>query len=516
MPESFVFNCECPPQGRGTVPPSLLPYVYSVNDLQGQITLAGTGAVDISSLGNTITIDVSAEAGLGSVTSVALSSSSSNLTVVSGSPITTNGTITLNLAGNIGSIASLSMLANEMLYSTAADTFAKTALVANGRTLIGHTFAQMRADLDLEIGTDVQAWSADLDAFVSAASWSSDDLTLSGDLTIAGNWVGGGTGSFAGALTVFGLLSGAAGASFSGNVDAGTFSGVGTSLTALNASNISSGTLAVARGGTNIASYAVGDLLYAGATTTLSKLTSVAAGSYLRSGGLVTAPVWSTLVLPNAATVGDIFSSSTTNTMSRITAVATGNALISGGVATLPSWGKITSGHVDSTIATISGGVNANISSFSGGITFSATASFSSTASFFGALEDASAFAGDSGNILTSTGTGVAWSTQIAVDTIRVDGLISSEATVTAAGVTGAQTINKMTGTVRFAAAASTLVITNSLALAASTRALATPCSNDTTLKSVCAVVTNGFITLTANAAATAETEVFWELRGLT
>ena len=32
---------------------------------------------------------------------------------------------------------------------------------ANGITLIGHTFAQMRADLDLEIGVDVQAYDAD-------------------------------------------------------------------------------------------------------------------------------------------------------------------------------------------------------------------------------------------------------------------------------------------------------------------------------------------------------------------
>src|SRR6185312_2069342 len=42
------------------------------------------------------------------------------------------------------------------------------------------------------------------------------------------------------------------------------------------------GTLGVARGGTNIASYAIGDILYASGATTLAKLADVTAGSYLR------------------------------------------------------------------------------------------------------------------------------------------------------------------------------------------------------------------------------------------
>ncbi len=46
----------------------------------------------------------------------------------------------------------------------------------------------------------------------------------------------------------------------------------------------------VASGGTNIASYAIGDLLYASAATTLSKLADVAVGSVLISGGVTTAP----------------------------------------------------------------------------------------------------------------------------------------------------------------------------------------------------------------------------------
>ena len=53
--------------------------------------------------------------------------------------------------------------------------------------------------------------------------------------------------------------------------------------------------VAVADGGTNISSYAVGDLLYASAAGVLSKLADVATGSYLASGGVGTAPAWATL-----------------------------------------------------------------------------------------------------------------------------------------------------------------------------------------------------------------------------
>lgn len=47
-----------------------------------------------------------------------------------------------------------------------------------------------------------------------------------------------------------------------------------------------------ARGGTGQTSYAVGDLLYASASTTLSKLAAVATGNVLISGGVTTAPSW--------------------------------------------------------------------------------------------------------------------------------------------------------------------------------------------------------------------------------
>lgn len=79
--------------------------------------------------------------------------------------------------------------------------------------------------------------------------------------------------------------------------------------------------------------------------------------------------------------------------------------------------------------------------------------------------------------------------------------------TVTAAGTTGAQTINKTTGTVNFAAGATSLVVTNSL-VTANSIIIATVGSNDTTMKSVAVVAGAGSFTLHANAAATAETRI--------
>ena len=79
--------------------------------------------------------------------------------------------------------------------------------------------------------------------------------------------------------------------------------------------------------------------------------------------------------------------------------------------------------------------------------------------------------------------------------------------TVTAGGTTGAQTINKTVFTVNFAAAATSLVVTNNL-VTTSSITTCTVGTNDTTMKSVAAVAAAGSVTLHANAAPTAETRV--------
>ena len=96
-------------------------------------------------------------------------------------------------------------------------------------------------------------------------------------------------------------------------IGAGTYGASGYSLVSGGASAAPSwsqislttgvtGTLPVANGGTNITSYAVGDLIYASGSTTLSKLAAVATGNVLRSGGLVTAPAWGQVALTTDVT----------------------------------------------------------------------------------------------------------------------------------------------------------------------------------------------------------------------
>lgn len=70
--------------------------------------------------------------------------------------------------------------------------------------------------------------------------------------------------------------------------------------------------IGVAYGGTNIASYAIGDLLYASGATTLAKLADVAVGSYLRSGGVGVAPTWGPPDAPSSDSVNTEETTTTT------------------------------------------------------------------------------------------------------------------------------------------------------------------------------------------------------------
>lgn len=87
-----------------------------------------------------------------------------------------------------------------------------------------------------------------------------------------------------------------------------------------------------------ISGQAIGDIPVASSTTAYGKLADVAVGSYLRSGGVGVAPLWSTLILPNAATVGDLMLASSTNTITSLADIASGAPLISGGVGVVPAY----------------------------------------------------------------------------------------------------------------------------------------------------------------------------------
>ena len=70
----------------------------------------------------------------------------------------------------------------------------------------------------------------------------------------------------------------------------GEVSAVTAGAIAIAASQVTSGTLDVARGGTGLSSYAVGDIIFASGATTLAALADVATGNVLISGGVTTAP----------------------------------------------------------------------------------------------------------------------------------------------------------------------------------------------------------------------------------
>jgi len=86
-------------------------------------------------------------------------------------------------------------------------------------------------------------------------------------------------------------------------------------------------------------------------------------------------------------------------------------------------------------------------------------------------------------------------------------GSISIEKTITAAGTTGAQTINKASGSVNFAASATSLVVTNSLCTTSSV-INATIATNDATASGLRVVAGSGSFTIYMLVAPTAETRV--------
>lgn len=90
---------------------------------------------------------------------------------------------------------------------------------------------------------------------------------------------------------------------------------------------------------------------------------------------------------------------------------------------------------------------------------------------------------------------------------VTAAGDLQVQKTITAGGTTGAQTINKPHGSVNFAAAATSLVVTNSL-VSTNSVITATVATNDATMKTVLVVAGSGSFTIHANAAATAETRV--------
>lgn len=126
--------------------------------------------------------------------------------------------------------------------------------------------------------------------------------------------------------------------------------------------------IGAAFGGTGQSVYAIGDLLYANATNALSRLADVAAGAFLRSGGVGVAPAWSAITVPNAVTLGDVWYGSAASTISALAGNVTSTKKFltqtgTGAVSAAPVWDVIVSGDVPAVnlAASGNGGVTGNL-----------------------------------------------------------------------------------------------------------------------------------------------------------
>ena len=189
---------------------------------------------------------------------------------------------------------------------------------------------------------------------LTPASATTGAVTVAGTLAVAN----GGTGQ-ASALTQYGVVYGSTATAM-----ASTAAGTTTTVLHGNASGAPSfgavsltadisGTLPVANGGTNITSYAVGDLIYASTTGVLSKLADVATGNALISGGVGVAPSYGKIALTThvsgtlpvanggtgltAGTSGGILAYTATGTLASSALLAANALMIGGGAGVAPS-----------------------------------------------------------------------------------------------------------------------------------------------------------------------------------
>lgn len=243
-------------------------------------------------------------------------------TMVTGTlPVANGGTGAATLTGlPLGSgtsafTAITSSTVGQVLRVTAANTFAFGAVDLDDTDAITGTLAVANGGTNLASGTSGGV------LYYSASGTLASSGALSANLLVLGGGAGAAPTSLscASATTVL-------------------HGGTPPTCSAVNLATDVTGSIGVTTGGTGLSSFATGDLIQATAADTLSALASVSAGSFLRSGGVTTASVWSTTKWPNAATTGDILYASGTNQYANLADVAVGSVLVSGGVGTAPAY----------------------------------------------------------------------------------------------------------------------------------------------------------------------------------
>ena len=310
------------------------------------------------------------------------------------------------------------------------------------------------------------------------------------------------------------------------------------------------GTLPVGNGGTGLTTYAIGDLLYASGTTTLSRLADVATGNVLLSGGVGVAPAWGQVSLSSAVTgtlpianggtgqttasaafnalspitsQGDLILGSGTNTATRLAIGANGYVLTSNG--TTASWAASTGGVTSFTAGTT--GFTPNTTS-TGAITLAGTLNIANggtgqttATAAFNALSPVTSTGdliigngtnsstrlaiGTNGYVLTSNGTTATWAASSGGVTSLTAGTgISLSGSTGAVTVTNSGVTSAVAGTgvsVSGATGAVTFSIGQSVATSASPSFAAITASTGTTTTAAsfttASVGTNGTVALT-------------------
>lgn len=227
-----------------------------------------------------------------------LTSIATDGTPVSAQPSFSNISGTATVAQ--GGTGAVSFTAHGILLGEGTSAVAVTSAMTDGQLLVGQTGAD---PLPKSVSGDITISALGVTA-IGANKVTDAMLRQSAGLSLIGRSASttGNVADITGTANQV-MRVAAAGASVGfGSIDLSAAAVVGASV------------LPVANGGTNIASYAVGDILYASGATALSKLADVATGNALISGGVTTAPAWGkiglathvsgTLPIANGGTAG--------------------------------------------------------------------------------------------------------------------------------------------------------------------------------------------------------------------
>jgi len=238
-----------------------------------------------------------------------------------------------------------------------------------------------------------------------------------------------------------------------------TFGSTGlTPATATTGAVTVAGTLAVANGGTGQASTLTQYGVVYGSTTTAMASTAAGTTTTVLHGNAsgapsfgavsLTADISGTLPVANGGTnitsyaIGDLIYASTTGILSKLADVATGNALISGGVGVAPSYGKIAlTTHVSGTLPVANGGTGLTAGTSGGILAYTATGTLASSALL---AANALMIGGGAGVAPSTTTTGTGVVTALGVNTGTAGAFVVNGG---ALGTPSSGTVTNLTGT---------------------------------------------------------------------